>query len=119
MTDKKAMRAADPHIRNALRCLEMLQHLTTERKLSLDKHVPVYYEKLVDSVIALQAILLTDNEYTERVGRGLAKVSGSRILSYNVTQDNDGGTYYSIDGILPLKEMKQNVLFNRKVQQHV
>lgn len=120
MTDEKTMRDALPHIENALRSLEMLKlFVANKERLSLGKRVPVYYNTLVDSVVELQRILLTDNEYTERVGRGLRKVSESRELAYNVTTNNNGDVFYSIDGLLPLKEMKSNVLFNRKVQQYV
>ena len=112
MLSPQDMQQALPHIERAHRCLEMLHHFVENKeKLSLKKRVPTYYNELVQSVIALQAILLTDIEYTLRVGRGIATVSRKREFSYNVTKNNDGDVFYSLDAMLPLKEMKQHVLF--------
>src|SRR4051812_35283086 len=98
MIDKKSMQDAAPHIERAARCLDMLKYFVVNKhKLSLDKRVPVYYNQLIESVLALQGILLTDTEYTERVARSIAKVSETREYSYNVVQNNKGETFYDID----------------------
>jgi hypothetical protein len=111
MIDKGHMREACPHIEKAQRMLDMLRMFVDNKEdLSLSKRVPTYYQGLVDSVLAIQKILLTDNEYTERVGWSLATVSNRREYSYNVTQDNKGEVFYDLDAILPLREMKNHVL---------
>lgn len=115
MLEKSNMREALPHIERAHRCLEMLAHFAENKeRLSLQKRVPTYYNELVESVIALQSILLTDIEYTTRVGHGIATVSQKREYSYNVTLNNDGAVFYSLEAMLPLREMKKNVLFSGK-----
>jgi hypothetical protein len=119
MVDKAHMREAAPHIERAHRCLDMLGWLAVNKdKLSLDKRVPNYFNILIDEILTLQDILLTDNEYTERVAFGLEYVSRTRELAYSVTRNNDGETFYSIDGMLPHKEMKRNVLFSGRVHHH-
>jgi hypothetical protein len=111
MVDKAHMREACPHIDKAQRMLEMLRLFAENREnLSLAKRVPTYYQGLVDSVIEIQRILLTDNEYTERMGWSLAHVNRKREYAYNVTQNNNGEVFYDVDALLPLKEMKKNVL---------
>ena len=111
MLSPQDMQQAKPHIERAHRCLEMLSHFVENKeKLSLAKRVPTYYNELVQSVIALQAILLTDMEYTLRVGRAIAAVSEKREYSYNVTKNNNGDVFYDLDAMLPLSEMKRNVL---------
>lgn len=114
MLDKKHIEDATPYIRRAHRCLEMIEWLANQRKLSVDKHVPPYFDTLVECVIQLQRILVEDTEYTETVGRAIAEISKAREYSYNVTQNNDGDVLYAIDAMLPLKEMKRNVLISRR-----
>jgi hypothetical protein len=93
----------------------MIEWLANNKeKLSLKKHVPHYFDTLVECVIHLQRILVDDKEYTEAASKAIAEVSKSREFSWNVTQNNKGETLYSIDAMLPLKEMKRNVLFSRR-----
>jgi hypothetical protein len=120
MTDKAHMREAAPHIEKALNSLEMLRlFIENKDKLSLAKRVPQYYQTLVDNVLALQKILLTDSEYIERVNRGLEEVSSDRVISINFTENNDGDTFCVLDATLPVKKMKGLALFGGKVPSHV
>ena len=117
MTDKDHMRLAAPHIEKAHRSLEMLAHFVKNKeKLSLSKRVPAYLDILFDSVLELQRILVTDNEYTERVGHGLNYVSRKRELGYSVTTNNNGDVFCAINGLLPLKDMKSNMLFSGRIK---
>lgn len=117
MVDKANMKKAAPHIERAHRSLEMLRYFVENKdNLSLRKRVPNYLDTLFDSVIELQHILLTDNEYTERVGHGIAHVSRNRELAYSVTTNNSGDVFYAIDAMLPLKDMKSNVLFSGRMK---
>lgn len=120
MTDKLHMRDAAPHIETALRSIEMLRHFVENREnLSLAKRVPQYYESLVNSVLALQQVLMTDLEYIDRANRGLKKASGSRVLHWQITQNNKGKMFCSVDGLLSIDELMATTLFNRKVESHV
>src|SRR4051812_29759740 len=120
MVDKKHMGEAAPHIEKALRSLEMLRlFVENKENLSLARRVPTYYNVLAESVIALQDILLSDSEYTERVVRGVGEVSELREYQCDITQNHDGDVFYNIDALLPLKRMKGNVLFNGRIPQHV
>jgi hypothetical protein len=114
MLNKDTMRDAAPHIERAHRCLEMLAFFAKDRKLSLKRHIPGYFDILVESVIELQRILVEDKEYTELVGKAIAEISKFREYSYNVTQNNQGEVLYSLDAMLPHKEMKRKVLFSRR-----
>lgn len=117
MTDKTNMREAAPHIERAHRSLEMLALFVENKdRLSLAKRVPNYIDILFDCVLELQRILLTDNEYTERVTHGLMHVSRNRELAYNVTDNRDGDVFYAVNGMLPLKDMKANVLFSGRMR---
>jgi hypothetical protein len=115
MTTDKDMRDAAPHIDKAMHALDMLRYFVENKdKLSLRKRVPLYYDTLIASVLELQKVLLTDNEYTENVTLGIAEISASREYSYNITQNNQGDIFYSLDAMLPLRAMKEQVVFNRK-----
>jgi ribosomal protein L13 len=115
-TDKENMRDMLPHIERAQRALDMLRTCVENKEgLSLTKRVPHYFESLVEGVLKLQEVLLTDNEYTERFDHGLAHVSRTREYTYNVLQNTKGDTFYRVDGMLPLTEMKKNILVNGRV----
>jgi hypothetical protein len=110
------MQKANLHIDNAIRMLEMLRHFAENRdKLSINKHVPTYYNKLMENIAQIQSTLLTDNEYTERVQRGFLEVNKDREFTFNATQDSKGKQFYAVEALLPLREMKSNVIFTGKV----
>jgi len=108
------MHKAEPHIIAAIRRLEMMLFFVRNKKLAPHKHVPPYFDLITADVAAIQAALCTDEEYTERVAQGLARVNHTREYDYSVTSDDAGKVYYSVDAILPLSEMKENVIFVRR-----
>jgi hypothetical protein len=109
-------KAAEAHIIAATRRLDMMLWFVRNgktKKLSVRKHILPYFDLIKDDLIAIQTELYTDDEYTESVAKGLARVSHTREYHYSVTSDNDGRIFYNVDAMLPLNEMKQNVLFAR------
>ena len=109
MTDQ--LNKAEAHITTAIRRLEMMKWFLHNKKLAAHKHMPVYFDMIRNDLIAIQNALLTDDEYTEAVAKGLAQINKSREYEYNVTSDNEGKLYYSINAIMSLEEMKNNVLW--------
>jgi hypothetical protein len=107
------MHKAEPHIIAAIRRLEMMLWFVRNKKLAPQKHVPPYFDLITMDIAAIQDALYTDEEYTETVAKGLARVNHTREYDYSVTSDNKGDIYYNVDATLPLKEMKQNVIFRR------
>jgi len=108
---------AEPHIIAAIRRLEMmLWFVRNQKRMSIDKHVPPYFDLITNDLAAIQAALYTDDEYTESVARGLARVSHTREYDYSVTANDKGEIHYNVDAVLPLKEMKENVIFVRRDQ---
>jgi hypothetical protein len=107
----------EPHIIAAIRRLEMMLWFVRNKKLAAHKRVPHYYDLIMKDMAALQSALCTDDEYTEAVAQGLARVNHTREYDYSVTSDNKGDIYYNVDAALPLKEMKENVIFVRRAEQ--
>src|SRR5215831_1144665 len=106
---------AAPCIERALRSLEMLKELSKgSRRLATQHRVENYYNILIENVVELQKLLVTDDEYTASVAKGMARVNRQREYTYNVTQNNKGDVFYDVHALLPLKEMRKNVIFNRK-----
>src|SRR5215831_21247204 len=106
---------AVPCIERAMRSLEMLKLLSKgSKKLATQHRVENYYNILIESVVELQKLLVTDEEYTASVAKGMARVNRQREYTYNVTHNNDGDVFYDVHALLPLKEMRKNVIFNRK-----
>jgi hypothetical protein len=114
MTDQ--LDKAEAHTIAAIRRLEMILWFIRQKRMSPEKHVPQYFDMVTNDLVAIQNAILTDDEYTEYVARGLARVSKSHTYEYQVTANNDGKVFYNVDALLPLKEMKENVLFARKDQ---
>jgi hypothetical protein len=109
MTDQ--LDKAEAHITTAIRRLEMMQWFLRNKKLAAHKHVPLYFNSVRNDLIAIQNALLSDDEYTENVAQGLARINKKREYQYDVTADKEGKLYYSVNAILPLDEMKKNVLW--------
>jgi hypothetical protein len=108
------MRAAIPHIERAQRSLEMLRLFAENKgKLGLTRRVPQYYNSLIESVIELQKLLLSDSEYADLVSDNIHHVSKSREFVYDVTTNPKGEMFFSLDALLPLKRMKRRVLVGR------
>ena len=108
------MHKAEPHIIAAIRRLEMMLFFVRNKKLAPHKHIPHYFDLITADLAGIQTALYTDEEYTQSVAQGLARVSHTREYDYNVTADEAGQVYYSVDAMLPLSEMKQNVIFVRR-----
>lgn len=105
---------AEPHIIAAIRRLEMmLWFVRNQKRLSIEKHVPSYFDLITNDLAAIQDALYTDDEYTQSVAQGLARVSHTREYDYSVTNNDKGDIFYNVDAVLPLKEMKSNVIFRR------
>ena len=108
------MHKAEPHIIAAIRRLEMMLFFVRNTKLAPHKHVPHYFDMITNDLAAIQAALYTDEEYTQSVAQGLARVSHTREYDYSVTANDKGEVHYNVDAVLPLSEMKQNVIFVRR-----
>lgn len=111
MTDK--LDKAEAHTIAAIRRLEMMLWFIRHKKISPEKHVPAYFDLVANDLVQIQNAILSDDEYTQYVAQGLRRVSKSHTYSYNVTANSDGKVFYDVDALLPLKEMKENVLFVR------
>jgi hypothetical protein len=107
---------AEPHIIAAIRRLEMMLWFARNKKLVVEKHLPRYFDLVTLDLAAIQNALCTDDEYTESVAKGLARVNHTREYDYSVTSDDKGEIHYNLDAVLPLKEMKENVIFVRRQQ---
>jgi hypothetical protein len=115
MTDDTSMGMTIPHIEKAMRALEMMKVIAEGKfRLSPQKHLKPYYDSLIESVLALQDVLVTDEEYTRDLRLGIEEVSGNKAYSLNITENYDGDQFYAIDAVLPLKEMRKNVAFTGK-----
>ena len=108
------MNKAEKHIIAAIRRLEMMLWYTRQKKVKPHRHVLAYFDLITNDLAQIQAELLSDDEYTESIARGLARVSRTREYHYSVTSDNDGKIYYNVDALLPLSEMKENVVFAKR-----
>lgn len=106
------MTKVEAHIKTAVRRLEMMQWFLGQKKLTKE-HVHKYFELLTNDLAAIQAELLSDEQYTACVARGLAQVNHKREYKYRTTSDNEGEIYYDVNALLPLRRMKSNVIFAR------
>jgi hypothetical protein len=104
---------AEPHIVAAIRRLEMVLWFSKQKKLKPEMHIPMYLDLIVNNLVNIQDALYTDDEYTETVAKGLARVNHTREYDYSVTSNDKGEILYNVDAMLPLKEMKKNVIFAR------
>lgn len=107
---------AEAHTTSAIRRLEMILWFIKQKRMSPEKHVPLYFDLVANDLIQIQNAILSDDEYTELVAMGLSHVSKSHTFSYNVVSNNDGDVFYDVDALLPVKKMKESVLFARKDQ---
>ena len=112
---KDQLDKAEAHTIAAIRRLEMILWFIRHKKISAEKHVPLYFDLLANDIVAIQAAILSDDEYTEYVAQGLARVSKTHKYAYNVTANGEGKVYYDVDALLPLKEMKENVIFVKEL----
>jgi hypothetical protein len=103
---------ASVHVQSAIRKLEMLQwFIDNRKKLKFDVRAMPYFERITSDLARIQSVLFTDDEYTKYVAKGLARVNHTREYDYQVTADNQGNVHYSVNALLPLREMKENVIF--------
>lgn len=100
----------------AIRRLEMILWFINQKRVSPDKHVPQYFDLIANDIVQIQNAIMTDDEYTEHVAKGLDWVSKSHTYSYNVVSNKDGEVFYDVDALLPVKAMKENVLFVKQVE---
>jgi hypothetical protein len=108
---------AEAHTITAIRRLEMiLWFIRNKKRVSPDKHIPAYFDSIANDLVQIQNAILSDDEYTEYVAKGLHYVSKTHTYAYNVVSNLDGDTFYDIDAMLPVKKMKETVLFARKDQ---
>jgi hypothetical protein len=107
---------AAAHTITAIRRLEMILWFIKQKRIKPENHVPTYFDLVANDLIQVQNAILSDDEYTEYVAKGLRHVSKSHTYSYNVVSNNDGDTFYDVDALLPVKKMKESVLFARKDQ---
>lgn len=105
---------AAAHTKAAIRRLEMVLWFINQKRMSPEKHVPKYFDLIVNDVVQIQNAILSDDEYTQSVAQGLNTVSASHTYSYNVVSNKDGEVFYDLDALLPVKAMKENVLFARQ-----
>jgi len=107
---------AEAHTITAIRRLEMILWFIRQKRVSPEKHIPMYFDLVSNDVVQIQNAILTDDEYTQLVATGLRHVSKSHTFAYNVVSNNDGDVFYDVDALLPVKKMKESVLFARKDQ---
>jgi hypothetical protein len=104
-----------PHIEKAINALEMMRALASGAfKVSAEKRIPVYYESLMESIAALQDVMLTDQEYTERLGIGMALVNKGREYVCAARENTAKEVFYQVDALIPLRKMKQHAIFTGK-----
>jgi hypothetical protein len=106
---------AAAHTKAAIRRLEMMLWFINQKKIKPENHIPAYFDLVANDLVQIQNAILTDDEYTEYVASGLARVSKTHTYDYQVTANNDGKVFYNVDALLPLKEMKENVIFVRSL----
>jgi hypothetical protein len=106
--------SCESHIDDAIRALEMMRLISRGKlRLSPNKMKP-YYDALIESVLAIQDTLVEDKDYTQAIEFGIEEMSKTRGYSFNVTENNDGDQFYSIEAVLPLKAMKRSVALTGK-----
>ena len=113
---KDQLETAEAHTITAIRRLEMMLWFIRQKKMSPEKHVPAYFDLVTNDIVQIQNAILSDDEYTEYVAQGLRHVSKSHTYQYNVVNNSKGEVFYDVDALLPVKEMKETVIFARKDQ---
>jgi hypothetical protein len=108
---------AEERTKSAIRRLEMvLWFIQNKRRFAPNKHIPGYFDLIVSDLVQIQNAIMSDDEYTEYVAQALSWVSKSHTYSYNVVNNDKGEVFYDVDALLPVKKMKENVLFARQVE---
>jgi hypothetical protein len=107
---------AEAHTIAAIRRLEMVLWFIRNKKLAPHKHIPGYFDLVKNDLVQIQNAILSDDEYTETVAKGIRHVSKSHTYSYNVVSNDNGEVFYDLDALLPVKKMKETVLFARTDQ---
>ena len=108
---KKTMEDALPYIMAAERQLETLRFFVANKdRLSLDARVPVYFNRLVHAVSAMQQLFYDKEEFSELYARTLAEVSKDREYHFAITKDHDGNIYFDTHGLLPLEQVQHHML---------
>lgn len=100
----------------AIRRLEMILWFINQKRMSPEKHVPQYFDLAAGNLVQIQNAIMSDDEYTEHVAQALRWVSKSHTYSYDVVSNNKGEVFYDLDALLPVKAMKENVLFVKQVE---
>jgi hypothetical protein len=113
MTDQ--LDKAEAHTIAAIRRLEMVLWFIRNKRIKPEKHIPGYFDLIANDLVSIQNAILSDDEYTEYVAQGLRRVSKSHTYEYQVTANKDGKVFYNVDALLPLKEMKESVIFARRL----
>lgn len=106
---------AEAHTITAIRRLEMILWFIRQKKVSPEKHVPVYFDLIANDLAAIQDAIFTEEEYTKYVAKGIARISKRHTYDYQVTADKNGELFYNVDALLSHKEMKRSVLFAKKL----
>jgi hypothetical protein len=106
---------AEAHTITAIRRLEMILWLIRQKRVSPEKHVPAYFDLITNDLAAIQDAIFTEEEYTEYVAKGIARLSKRHSYEYQVTSDDNGNVYYNVDALLSREEMKRSVLFARRL----
>jgi hypothetical protein len=110
----KHLDKAEAHTIAAIRRLEMMLWFIRNKKLSPGKHIPDYFDLVTDNLAAIQSAILSDDEYTQYVLNGLHAISKKHSYDCKVVADKDEEIFYDVEAMLPLKEMKQGVIFARR-----
>lgn len=108
---------AEAHALAAIRRLDMiLWFIRNKKRIAPRKHIPGYFDLVTNDIVQIQNAILSDDEYTEYVAKGLSYVSKSHTYHYNVVSNGNGEVFYDLDALLPVKKMKESVLFARHDQ---
>jgi hypothetical protein len=115
---KEIMEQALPHIEQAERQLEALRYFVKNKdRLSLDVRVPMYFNRLVRAVSAMQGLFYNEEEFGELYARTLAEVSKDREYHFCTTKDSDGNVFFDTHGLLPLEQVQSHMLLTGGVNE--
>jgi len=118
--DRATMEKAAPHIKRGLRCLEMLNSFVSNKEhYRLDQRVDVYYNGLAESVLALQAILVSDAEYTKKSVVAMRRANRGRAYTHQILGNDKGEVFYETRAVMPLRRAKRNIIFVDKERKDV
>jgi|SRR6516164_2067775 len=117
---RTTMDKAAPHIKRAKRSLEMLEEFVRNpQHLALDHRVDQYFNSAAEAILELQEIFLTNDEYREKMAKGLRYINQSREYTYKIQENNEGDAICTLRAVMPMKRMKQRVLFVNKERKGV